>query len=225
MSLVSFNILGLRYHECFARPGYISSALLSSSTFIIALVINTYAVNFASREASNPVTDIILSNTDAWDVTGIYVYGLVALTLCILALCIARPKQLPFIAYSLALFVVTRAAFVSLTHFGPFDPSLGSDFSAGMQKVFFGKDYFFSGHTGVPFLMALIYWRHTLLRWSFLALSVFFATVVLLGHLHYSIDVFAAFFITYTIYHIALYLFPDARALFLEDDPSLRDVV
>ena len=30
-----------------------------------------------------------------------------------------------------------------------------------------------------------------------------FAAVVLLGHLHYSIDVASAFFITYTIYHIA----------------------
>lgn len=68
---------------------------------------------------------------------------------------------------------------------------------------FTGDDLFFSGHVGLTYLMALIFWRTPLLRYIYLALSVMFAVVVLLGHLHYSIDVFAAYFITYTIYTMA----------------------
>jgi len=41
-----------------------------------------------------------------------------------------------------------------------------------------------------------------------LAASLIFGAAVLFGHLHYSIDVFAAFFITYAIFHIAQKFFP-----------------
>jgi hypothetical protein len=70
-----------------------------------------------------------------------------------------------------------------------------------------GDDLFFSGHTGFPYLMALIFWNTKPLRWLFLAASIFFGGAVLLGHLHYSIDVFSAFFITYGIFNIAIRLF------------------
>jgi membrane-associated phospholipid phosphatase len=56
--------------------------------------------------------------------------------------------------------------------------------------------------------MALIYWDDKPKRYLFLAWSVVFGATVLLGHLHYTIDVFAAFFITYGIYHLARWLFP-----------------
>jgi hypothetical protein len=46
------------------------------------------------------------------------------------------------------------------------------------------------------------------LRWIFFGFSAFFGAVVLFGHLHYSIDVFAAYFITFTIYSIAKKFFP-----------------
>ncbi|MCL5009147.1 MAG: hypothetical protein M1400_02270, partial [Patescibacteria group bacterium] len=53
-----------------------------------------------------------------------------------------------------------------------------------------------------------------LLRYVFLAASVVFGAAVLLGHLHYSIDVFSAFFITYGIYRIAVKIFPADSKLF-----------
>jgi len=47
-------------------------------------------------------------------------------------------------------------------------------------------------------------------------LAIFFGVVVLLGHIHYSIDVFSAFFITYSIFHMAKYLFKNEFKLFHE---------
>ena len=64
--------------------------------------------------------------------------------------------------------------------------------------------------------MALIYWHHKRIRYVYIALSIFFATIVLLGHLHYSIDVLAAFYITYTIYVIAENIFKKDRELFMK---------
>ena len=66
--------------------------------------------------------------------------------------------------------------------------------------------------------MALVYWQRTWLRYIFLAWSVAFAITVLLGHIHYSIDVASAYFITYTIYQLAIWAFPREYALFHESN-------
>jgi membrane-associated phospholipid phosphatase len=214
-----FRAMAARYRVAYARPGYALSVVSSIGAFALSLVASGFAVGFATERASNPVTDLILSNIPVYDVDGIYVYGIIAIVAFIALLCIAHPKRVPFTLYSLALFFVIRSMFVTLTHLGPFSPSTPIDFGTTIQKMFFGDDYFFSGHTGSPFLMALVYWHEKNLRAIFLGLSVFFGAIVLMGHLHYSIDVFGAFFITYTIYHLALYFFPKSHALFVEDDP------
>jgi membrane-associated phospholipid phosphatase len=81
--------------------------------------------------------------------------------------------------------------------------------------IFTGNDLFFSGHTGLPFLLALMFWKHDpTSRTIFLGFSILFATVVLMGHIHYSIDVLSAFFITYGIFHICKFLFKKEWELF-----------
>lgn len=205
--------LSSRYVDAFSAPGYILSLLLSLLALCVSLAASSIAVVFSSRWASNGVTDLILSNTPAFDVGQIYVYGAFLLIAFIALLCFAYPKRAPFTLFALSLFFIIRALFVTLTHLGPFALQAPVDFGVTVQRMFFGDDYFFSGHTGSPFLMALVYWENRTLRYLFLAWSVFFGAVVLLGHLHYSIDVFAAFFITFSIYHIAVYLFPRAYAM------------
>ena len=48
----------------------------------------------------------------------------------------------------------------------------------------------------------------------YLALTVFFASVVLFGHYHYSIDVLAALFITHGVFQTSCWLFGRDYALF-----------
>jgi hypothetical protein len=121
------------------------------------------------------------------------------------------------VLYSLALFFLIRSAFTTLTHIGPFHiPAPSADWGTLAKDFLFSSDLFFSGHTGVPFLMALIYGRNVLLRPVFLAWSAYMAVVVLLGHYHYSIDVASAYFITYTIFCLCERFFPQSRRLFYE---------
>ncbi len=87
-----------------------------------------------------------------------------------------------------------------------------------MNKFTFGSDLFFSAHAGLPFLMALIFWQNKKLRYIFIALSLIFGAVVLLGHYHYTIDVLSAFFITFGIYRIAINLFKKDYQMFLNSD-------
>jgi hypothetical protein len=193
---------------------------------ILGLVINIYAVTFATSRASSSVTDIILSNTRVFDLDGFFVYGSIILWLFIVALLVKMPNKIPFALKSIGLFIIIRSIFITLTHIGPFpfhivinaDTWVSTILGQSLFQVFFtGNDFFFSGHTGIPFLMALLFWDYYYLRIFFVVASLMFAVVVLLTHLHYTIDVLSAFFITYSIYCIAKYFFAEDYRLFIKN--------
>ena len=147
-------------------------------------------------------------------VSPFFIYGPIFLFTIVLIISLYSPRKLPFITKNIALFTVIRSVFISLTHLGPFPTQAINGGTNFISKFTFGGDLFFSGHTGIPFLMALIFWNYKPLRYLFILDSIFMGTVVLLGHYHYSIDVLAAFFITYSIYHISLYLFKKDKDMF-----------
>lgn len=205
-----------RYKTYAAKKGYPLSAFLAAIAFLGSLIVNNFAIQFATEHASNGVTDIILSNIPIINVDDLFVYGTFIVSAISALIVFAHPKRIPFAGNALALFFLIRSAFTSLTHLGPFAPH-ATDFGVAITNTFFGADFFFSGHTGMPFLAALTFWDEKPLRYFFLIASVAFAVIVLVGHLHYSIDVFSAFFITYSIYKLALYLFPEDHDLFKHD--------
>ena len=209
------EIMKLTYKNYFKKRKYLISFIFSFVFLFVALIINFYAGTYATKSASNPVTDIILSNIGVYDVDAYFIYGSFLFASLIAILCFYRPNKIPFILKSIALFTIIRSIFITLTHLGP-SPLQVIIQSDVLSKMSFGGDLFFSGHTGLPFLLALIFWDDKLIRYIFIAFSLMFAVVVLLAHLHYSIDVFAAFFITYSIFHISEYLFKKDRDIFFE---------
>jgi len=195
-----------------SQKEFLKAALGGFLLLFIGIIINSLASNYATERASNWITDVVLSNTSVWNVDNIFVYGALLLIVFAIILGLTEPKYFPFIAVSFFLFFFIRAIFMSLTHLGPFPEHVILNHRPFLVKLFSGGDMFFSGHTGAPFLLALIFWNKKFLRYLFLVLALVFGAVVLLGHLHYSIDVLAAFFITYTIFEIAKKIFPKSYA-------------
>lgn len=183
--------------------------------FIAAMILHYAAGTYATQLKGVAVPDLILSRLPVMDVNIIFIEGNILFWGIVTFLLFNQPKRIPFVIKALALFMITRAFFVILTHLGPDPNQIVLRHNSLLDKFTFGGDYFFSGHTGAPFLMALVFWNHKYLRIIFLIASIIFAVTVLLGHLHYSIDVFAAYFITFGIYHIARYLFDDDYRLML----------
>ena len=203
-----------KYKPYIVDRDFLLSSLVAILFLLASLFVNFYAGAYASERASNSVTDIVLSNIRVFDVGWMIAQGAILFWLFVLFLCLYEPRRIPFTAKSIALFVLIRSIFISITHIGPYPTHLLID-SHILSKFSYGEgDLFFSAHTGLPFLMALVFWDHTYLRLFFLASSVIFGVVVLLGHVHYSIDVLAAFFITYSIYHIAVLFFQGDKKLF-----------
>ena len=186
--------------------------------FVFAMFVNFWAINQATYSAGAAVPDLILSNIPVFEVDGLFIYGTAVFAAFGLLVLLTHPKRIPFALHALTLFILIRSAFTLMTHIGAPEIAYVSDFGQTINQAFFGADQFFSAHTGMPFLGALVLWHKPVTRYIFLAGSAFFAAVVLLGHIHYTIDVLSAFFITYGIYHLALWLFPRERALFLSED-------
>lgn len=204
-----------RHKEVWKDRNFLYSIIGAIIFLLISLTANYFAGTYANSRAGNPVGDIILDNIPTFNVDIIFIEGAGMLTLFITILLLHEPKRIPFALKSIALFVCIRSIFITLTHLGPYpyqDSIRANDLFA---MISFGGDLFFSGHTGLPFLMALIFWKNSYLRGIFILISLVFGATVLLGHLHYSIDVFAAYFITYSIFHTAQTFFKKDHELFL----------
>jgi hypothetical protein len=201
--------------DFFKKKEFLIPFFASFGMLFAANIINFYAGTYATVHASNSVTDIILNNIRVFDVDNLFVYGTLIFWTFLIIVWFHHIKKLPFSVKTLSLFIVIRSIFITLTHIGPFaDQVAWTNFI--ISKWSFGGDLFFSGHTGIPFLFALIFWDNKPLRITFICASLYFATIVLLGHLHYSIDVLSAFFITYSIFHLAKFLFKKDLELFQE---------
>ena len=214
-----------RYKNYFTDKTYL---LFLSEGFIwlgLSLVVQFFTSAYVNSLPNTPVADLILSNIRTYDVEGIFVYGSVVLFFLAIFIGINKINGVPFILKSVATFTLIRSVFVVLTHISAFPTHVVIDtafFNKGVfNGIFSGNDLFFSGHTGLPFLLALMFWKNKILRYTFLFFSGMFAIVVLLGHIHYSIDVLSAFFITYSIFQICKWMFASEWAMFLKKDVPL----
>lgn len=202
----------------FADKNFLISFFGGLLLLVVSLVTQFFVSNYTNSLPSTPVTDLILSNIRVYNVDGIFVWGSVLLLFVGVFVGLQRINSMPFAMKSVSMFVLIRSVFVILTHISSFptriaidSPFFNNEFFNG---IFTGNDLFFSGHTGLPFLLALIFWNDKTLRTIFLSFSILFAIVVLLGHIHYSIDVLSAFFITYGIFEICKRLFKREWELF-----------
>ena len=182
---------------------------------IASLAMNYWANTYVTAHASNSVTDIILDNIPTINVNFVFSEGALAFSMIILLVLFYEPKRIPFGLKAVALFVFIRSIFITLTHLAP--PLNGSyqDPTDLLYKISSGDDLFFSAHTGLPFMFALMFWDHKYLKYFFLVCTLVGGTAVLLGHLHYSIDVFSALFIAFGIFYMAKELFRKDYELFV----------
>lgn len=210
----------LKEHKGFWTPERKRSIYFGVLLILLSIVIQITFGHYSSSHSMNasPASDIFLDNLPVVDLGFVIVAGAIALWVGVAVLLIIHPRYLLFSTKAIALFIISRAFFFSLTHLGPYPTNISPDpHDLGFRfysLITFQGNFFYSGHTAFPFLLALIFWDNDWLRRLFLGLTVFFGASVLLAHVHYSIDVFSAPFIIYGIFIITTKLFPRDYALF-----------
>lgn len=176
-------------------------------TLILLAIILTLFTNFLNFiEARNGVVlpDPILSLFNPIDLTWL-IFSLIYLSIIIgLITLINNPKILIFTLQVYTLMILVRMTAMYLLPLNPpikiiiLDDPFVQLFGNGKPLT---KDLFFSGHTATLFILFLVS-KNKMIKTFFLISTIVVAAAILVQHVHYTIDVFAAFFFTYACYRI-----------------------
>lgn len=175
--------------------------LLSFLFFVISNIILYFASNYVDKVQTAVVPDLILDHIPVINLSFIFVYVFLALVAFIFIYFIfIRVKDFHKAFAQFGLLILVRSFFIVLTHL---ERPANAISLTGFPKIYhflsFYNDLFFSGHVAIPF-MAFLLFKKEKIGIFFLIVTILLAATVLLMHVHYSIDVFSAFFITYGVY-------------------------
>jgi membrane-associated phospholipid phosphatase len=170
---------------------------------LILLVLPTFFALIEKREGM-VLQDYVLDAIPAIDVSFPTFVIIWSVVLLVFYRIYQNPRLFLLIAYGFILMCLARILTISLL---PLNPPAGiivlkdpiANIAYGGKGIFITKDLFYSGHTGNMFLFFLCLEA----KWDkiiALAAAVLIGILVLIQHIHYSIDVFAAFIFTYLLY-------------------------
>ncbi|MDP2656405.1 MAG: phosphatase PAP2-related protein [bacterium] len=206
------------HHKKHWIPKNIRSFIIGALFLLIALYAQHLANTYVVALQGVAVDDLLLSHLPLLNIGGFLIQFSLSIAILIILCFVYKPKYLNFGLRALALFILIRSFFIILTHLGANPQQIvlsPSDIGFGLYNLMFNtsNDYFFSGHTGMPFLMGLIVWHERVWRYIFLITTLTMGVTMLIARMHYSIDVLAAPFITFSIFCIARFIFPHSYHL------------
>ena len=174
--------------------------------FLVAIILILLPSFFAFIEKREGIVlqDFMLDAIPAKDVSIPTFVVIWSVVLLVFYRIYQNPRLFLVVAYGFILMCLCRVLTISLL---PLNPPRGlielkdpiANIAYGGNGIFITKDLFYSGHTGNMFLFFLCL-QHKWDKIIALAASFIVAILVMVQHIHYSIDVFAAFFFTYFIY-------------------------
>lgn len=197
---------------------YVVSLVTGMLVFVGGFFVNYYVSLYHDNFVYASVGDVILNRLPTYNLEFLFIDGFYFLIVLLFVYpTFVRPELGPFMLKTFGLLLLLRSGFIMLTHVGPpegfFYAGAEDVFGGPLKKFIFRNDLFFSGHTAIPFLGFLLL-RGERFRWFFFASSLVMGATVLLMHVHYSIDVFSAFFIAHGIYVLSDRIFNDLNVRF-----------
>src|SRR3989344_2803845 len=171
--------------------------ILSVGILIIASILNVLAGRYVTRKGVASPPDLILDLIPSIDLNLLFIWG-VLLIVGVMTAYIFLFKISKFHVYlsHISLLMLTRSFAMCLTHLKVPENAVQIYWPKFLQVIAFKNDLFFSGHVAFTFIGFLLF-KESKIKWFFIISSIVMAATVLLMHVHYSIDVFSAYFITY----------------------------
>jgi hypothetical protein len=197
------------YKNLWNKKEYKKSLFQSILLLLLAAIASSIAIGYADVANGSSLGDLLLDNLPQINFFWFRTWGTAIITISIITIGFLKPKYLPALAKTEGLMYIIRAIFISLTplkHY-PLKTPIPNSYFLFNQIPFGGNDLFFSGHVAFPFIATLIFWENKKLRKIFISFTILSGTVALLAKTHYSIDIFAAPFISYSIFKISEKIF------------------
>ncbi len=152
--------------------------------------------------------DLFLDRLPVMELEYLLVWGMELLFGFLAVIAFLYPEYLPFSLKTIGLLYSIRSFFIILTPLGARPDEVKAPTEEFFYNIAYGtNEFFFSGHTAFPLMLALIFWHKPFIRSVLLLSSLVFAIAVLLAHTHYSIDVFAVPLMIPTIFLLCRTLF------------------
>lgn len=179
----------------------------------VAAFMDFFAGVYVRGAETADVPDLILDHIGPYDWGWLFVYGYLGLVFALfLYPMFLHIRTLHIVMSQFSLLVMLRAIFMIFTHLATPLDAIEVSFPWVFKGLSFENDMFFSGHTAIPFLGFFLF-KGSKVRYFFLIGSICMAVSALVMHRHYSIDVFAAYFMTYCSHKIG-------RVLIRKIDPT-----
>ena len=175
---------------------------------LIVVYILPYFFSYIEKRNGATLNDWVLALIPPHNVSVLIFAIIWGMVILILIRAIYNPSI--YITYCWAFVLVCLARFASII-LVPLDPPTGLiPLTDPLTGIFYGnaliiKDLFFSGHTATLTLVFLCLRKRNDKIIAFCAVIVV-AILLLVQHIHYTIDILAAPFITYACYRLARYL-------------------
>lgn len=174
----------------------------------MALILDRFARNYAAMKGVARPTDFLLDHIPLMNVDFfvVWLYLLVWMVFLAYALFVDS-KRMHYYIGILSLFIVARAGFSILTHMASPAEAVYTAYRPMLYQLFsFPNALFFCAKVGIPFLVFLMV-PNKKLKIFMLCSSIVLAVLVILMHLHYTIDIISAYFITFGIYKLGGHMF------------------
>jgi len=194
----------LSWSEAWAIRSFKTKTVVALALVAIILLALPYFFAFIEKREGMLLQDFVLDAIPPMDVSVPTFVVIWSVVLLVLYRMFQNPRLFLVIAYGFILMCLCRILTISLL---PLNPPPGlialkdpiANIVYGGKGVFITKDLFYSGHTGNMFLFFLCLEA----KWDkIIALTASFLIgfLVLIQHIHYSIDVISAFIFTYFLY-------------------------
>ena len=196
---------GIQWREILSSNKKIALFIAGIAALLSSFVINNKVSTYVDHVQGPSVGDLILDNIPIYDLNFIFFWAVLLFWAGNIIYRLIFPKEFPFILVSMSLFVMVRCFFIALTHLGP--PENLLIIPDELSYYSFNADLFFSAHVGTPFFYALLT-SVKIIKWTAILYSITMVIIVLMSHGHYSIDIFASFFIAHSLSVLMLKIKP-----------------
>lgn len=207
MNLNSKGLIPQEWIRAWNNPFFKKRFQLGFVIWILLLIAFPIFFDFIEARNGYQLDDYFLNMLPVYDVSVITFLIIWSMFLFLLYRAVRSPELLLLFLWGFIFLSISRILSIYFFPLNPPDHLIElrdpiTNIFYGKKHHFITKDLFYSGHTSTQFLMCLCFTKRSDKIWA-LCSTIIVGILVLIQHIHYSIDVIAAPFLTYLVYLIS----------------------
>lgn len=180
--------------------GLVGAMMVASILINIEFLMNNYP---DPPRPPDRILDLIPQNEDFVHYGEYFSQIQIAILAIIILSSPARLRKTPYLVFLLGVMFTIRGFAITLTPLAQITPPSEFFDETNIIAQRFYQGMFFSGHSSSALIQAFFFWndrfRGIRLTWFILPTALGQVSAMIIGHQHYTIDIFAAFFVVYFV--------------------------